>query len=81
MNTYELIVTVILVIAYTVFSVWAVTKFKKLSTGIAGSACLAAGGIGVYLSGALVAAIILEVLKAVLVLGIIVAIIIGFFNS
>ena len=81
MNTYELIVTVILVIAYTVFAVWAVTKFKELSTGIAGSTCLAAGGIGVYLSGALVAAIILEVLKAVLVLGIIVAIILGFFNS
>lgn len=44
MSIYEIIITVILLIAYSVFSVWAITKFKKLSTEIAGSLCLAAGG-------------------------------------
>lgn len=69
MNTYEIIVTVILLIAYSAFSVWAITKFKKLSTGIAGSLCLATGGVGVYLSGAIVAAVILWLLKVLLIIG------------
>ena len=69
MSIYEIIITVILLIAYSVFSVWAITKFKKLSTGIAGSLCLAAGGIGVYLSCAFIAAAILWLLKAILIIG------------
>lgn len=46
MSIYEIIITVILLIAYSVFSVWTITKFKKLSTEIAGSLCLAAGELG-----------------------------------
>lgn len=80
MDTYEIIVTVILLIAYSVFSVWAITKFKKLSTGIAGSLGLAAGGVGVYLSGAIVAAVILWIFKAVLIIGVI-ALVIAVFGS
>lgn len=80
MNTYEIIVTVILLVAYSAFSVWVITRFKKLSTGIAGSLCLAAGGVGVYLSGAIVAAVILWILKALLIIGAI-ALIIAIFGS
>ena len=80
MDTFELIITVILLIVYSGFSVWAITKFKKISTGIAGSACLAVGGIGVYLSGAFIAAAILWTLKALLIIGII-ALLIAIFGS
>lgn len=75
MSIYEIIITVILLIAYSVFSVWAITKFKKLSTEIAGSLCLAAGGVGVYLSGAIVAAVILWIVKALLIIGAIVLVV------
>lgn len=74
MDTFEIIITVILLIAYSAFSVWAITKFKKLSTGIAGSLCLAVGGVGVYLSGTIIAAVILWILKALLIIGAIVLI-------
>ena len=80
MSIYEIIITVVLLIAYSVFSVWAITKFKKLSTGIAGSLCLASGGVGVYLSGAIVAAVILWILKALLIIGVI-ALVIAVFGS
>ena len=80
METFEVIITVILLIAYSVFSAWAITKFKKLSTGITGSLCLAAGGVGVYLSGAIVAAVILWILKALLVIGAIVLVLVIFGN-
>ena len=80
MSIYEIIITVILLIAYSVFSVWAITKFKKLSTGIAGSLCLAAGGVGVYLSGAIVAAVILWIFKALLIIGAI-ALVVAIFGS
>ena len=80
MSIYEIIITVVLLIAYSVFAVWAITKFKKLSTGIAGSLCLAAGGVGVYLSGAIVAAVILWILKALLIIGVI-ALVIAVFGS
>jgi hypothetical protein len=77
---FEIIITVILLLVYSVFSVWAITKFKKLSTGLAGSLCLAAGGFGVYLSGAIVAAVILWILKVFLVIGVI-ALVIAIFGS
>lgn len=69
MDAFEIIITVICLIAYTAFSVWAITKFKKLSTGIAGSLCLAAGSVGIYFAAPIVAAILLWILKAVLILG------------
>jgi hypothetical protein len=80
MNTYEIIVTVILLVAYSVFSVWTITRFKKLSTGIAGSLCIATGGVGVYLSGAIIAAALLWLLKALLVIGAI-ALFVAIFGS
>lgn len=80
MDTFEIIVTVILLLAYSAFSVWVITRCKKLSTGIAGSLCLAAGGFGVYLSGAFVAAAILWLLKVLLVIGAI-ALLVAIFGS
>ncbi len=69
MDTFEIIITIVCLIAYTVFSIWAITKFKKLSTGIAGSICLAAGSVGVYLVAPIVAAVLLWIFQAVLIIG------------
>ena len=59
-------------VAYTIFSVWAMKKFKSLSTGIVGGTCLAAGGVGVYFVSSLVATTILWILKVLLIVGIII---------
>ena len=80
MNTFEAVVTVVLVIAYTAFSVWAMTQFRKISTAIAGSLCLAAGGVGVYFAGAFVAALLLALLELLFSLGVIYIIYLIFFN-
>ncbi len=71
METYIMVVTIICMIAYTIFSVWAMKRFKSLSTGIIGGTCLAAGGVGVYLVSSLVASVLLLVLKIIAVIAII----------
>lgn len=75
METFKLVTTIILMIAYSGFSIWAVTRFKKLSTGIAGSLCLAAGSVGIYFAAPFVAAIILWILNAILIIGALVVLI------
>ena len=59
MENFELFITVILMIAYSVFSIWVINRFTKLSSGIIGSICLAAGGVGLYFAVPIVAAVIL----------------------
>lgn len=68
MDKFEIYATVIGLIAYTAFSVWAITKFKTLFTGVAGSLCLATGSIGVYYAAPIVAAALLWLIKAVFIL-------------
>lgn len=69
MGTFEIVITIICLIAYTIFAVWAITKCKKLSTGIASSICLAAGSVGVYFAASVVAVVLMWLLKAVLIIG------------
>lgn len=69
METFEIIITVVCLIAYAIFSVWAITKCQKLSTGIASSICLAAGSVGVYFAASVVAVVLMWLIKAVLIIG------------
>ncbi|MCH5314749.1 MAG: hypothetical protein J1E81_02455 [Eubacterium sp.] len=72
METFKIIVLVICLIAYTGFAVWAVTKFNKVSTGIAGSLCLAGGSVGVYFAAPFIAVALVWLLKAALIIGLII---------
>lgn len=69
METFKIIVTVICIIAYTIFSVWAIKKINTLTLSIAGSIGLAAGGVGVYFASPFIAIAIAWVFKALLILG------------
>ena len=73
--TFELIILAICMIGYTIYAVWQMTKFKKLSTGIIGATCLSAGSVGVYLAAPFVAAFLMGVLKLILIIGVIAIII------
>lgn len=69
MDTFKIIVTVVCIIAYTVFSVWAIRKINKLSASIAGSVGLAVGGVGVYFAAPFIAVAIAWIFKVALILG------------
>ena len=69
--TFELIVLIVCMISYTIYAVWQMTKFKRLSTGIVGATCLTAGSVGVYLAAPFIAAFLLGLLKVLLILGVI----------
>lgn len=69
METFEIIITIICLLAYTIFAVWAISKCKKLSTGIASTICLAAGSAGIYFAASVVAVVLIWLLKALLVIG------------
>lgn len=73
--TFELIVLAICMVAYTIYAVWQMTKFQKLSTGIAGAACLAAGSMGVYFVAPFIAVLLMGLLKLILIIGVIAVII------
>lgn len=69
--TFEIIVLIVCMIAYTIYAIWQMTQFKKTSTGIAGAACLTAGSVGVYFAAPFIAAFLMGLLKLILIIGVI----------
>lgn len=80
MNTYTMIIVLICMLLYTIYAVWQIFQFERLSSGILGTTAVVAGGVGVYLIAPLIAAAILWILKAIGVIAII-AIIFGAFGE
>lgn len=71
MNTYVIIVSIICMLLYTIYSVWQIFQFERLVSGIFGTAALIAGGIVVYLIAPFIATLILWVVAAVVVITVI----------
>ena len=78
MDINTIIVVVLLMITYAVFGVRQILRFKKRSTGIAGTCAIIAGSIGVYVISSLFGALIMCIFKVIFVIAVIILILVFF---
>lgn len=65
---------------YTIYAIWQIFHFKRLISGLFGTAAVIAGGTGLYIVAPFIAAAILWILKIMSIIAIIFVLIVIFGN-
>ena len=80
LNTFTFIILIILMSLYTIYAIWQIFHFKRLISGLFGTAAVIAGGTGLYIVAPFIAAAILWMLKILGIIAIIFVLIVIFGN-